>query len=138
MAIYKVSDFVHLGIDVGVEKAEWRISLNADNTQIIIDEEIIGSHHDIEWETNMRLMYNPLDPGMNMETVNDGVGIYWNGDSPLYVSVRITMSGVPSQWYQKVWYPSTLTENGLLRRLSNPLDLERIPAYFSHNPRTLH
>lgn len=135
MAKFYISDFIHLGIDVGIEKVDWIISLTEDNTQIIITEERTGGDLLI-LEHNMKLQVNPLFPEMNIDELNEGKGVYWNGDCAIYVSVRITMNGKTGDWTQKKWTP-LVEKDGFYKRLSNPIRLEDIESYTSHQPRVM-
>lgn len=151
MAEFKITEFIHLGIDVGVEQTEWIIALDSEYKNVITHGTAQG-YDPFVFNDNMRI--EEIDGDSVMEYNRDKhisvdhhgndrepihynrYGLYWNGDSKIWVKVRAFMNGKETPWFEKTWEPHHVDKDGEPIAPTNPLDLDDLEKYRRHTNRS--
>ena len=129
MAIFRIEEFMHFGIDVGITALEVVVALDEDFEKIL-NVEVKEGYNVVELISNMKIQRATDDD------------IYWNGHSVIYVKVRFFMNNNPKQWIYTSWEPNQLNFFGEHIEPTNPLTYEQIMAndfsdYIKHSPLAL-
>lgn len=151
MASFKITEFIHLGIDIGVERTEWIIAMDSEYEDVIThgfadgyDPFIFFDNMKIEELDGVStLMYN-YDNHIEVDYKGDPrvpidyspFGLYWNGDSKIWVKVRAFMNNKPTPWFEKTWEPNHTANDGTVIEPTNPLDKHDLEKYRRHTRRS--
>jgi hypothetical protein len=129
MAKFTISDFIHLGIDKGVEATEWKVTLDEGGNDIIIHTEQDGPS--LTYDGDMRITSYTKQDGtvIDLTNFNNGTGLFWNGETPIWVHVKVVMNGKRSQWFSKEYEYIARTEDGVVIPHRNVLDFDKLEAY---------
>ena len=126
MATFKVSEFVHLGIHKGVEACDWLIAFDEQMTNILKRVRVEG-YNDLVLNDNM-LIPSHQYPGE--DTPRELNNVYWNGDTPIWVTVVVIMNGRRSPPFKKKWAPRFLANDGVTEiPPKNPIDFNDLENY---------
>jgi len=131
MATFLLKDIVHFGIDRGIEKVEWFLSLSPDFEQTFHHSFTTGVDK-TTLRYNMRI-YKITINGQLYDFTNfqNGIGLYWNGHTPLYLKVRIHTFNDNIKEYTKDYMYSTKTPDGRDIPMTNPIDFTNLQKYIS-------
>ena len=125
MSTFKVSEFVHLGIHKGVESCEWSIAFDEQMTKILKKVKVTG-YNDLVLNDNMQIPSHLYQGDSEPTTLTN---TYWNGDSPIWVSVVVIMNGRRSPPFKKKWTPHYLASDGTEIPPKNPIDFDNLEKY---------
>jgi len=131
MAFFDITDFIHLGIDVGVTETEWKISYDEEHkipiTHVKIASGSITLNDDMRIEEHQYVDERGIVDLMNYNRKH--TGLYWNGESPIYISVRIFMNGKPSNWFHRRFEYVYKTQYGTVVPHRNVIDFDNLENY---------
>jgi len=112
MARYKISDVLFLGSQVGVTAIELEVSHDENFTSVF-------NHRKVEQRGIMEI-FSDMSFG---NYTHKGNQLYWNGDTKIYIRIRLYMDSKPTDWFEVEWEPDVRDYNGNKMPPTNPINM---------------
>ena len=128
MAKFSIKDVLFLASDKGITELRLEISLYPDYSNPFVSK-IVDKLDIRSIETEMRYAGK----------TRNGKPVYWNGDTEIFVRVRMKMGESLNEWFETSWEPNPKDFNNNPMQPTNPLDREKLENndyddYYRHSP----
>jgi len=129
MSNFKIDDYIHFGLNKGPTTFEFELAYDLD-FKYIITKGTTKAESLFEFNDNMRIEEIPYgNTVVDVRDMNNGKGIYWNGDNPLNIRARSVIEGVKGDWIYSSWIPDFRSNDGSPIPPKNPIDFNNLKNY---------
>jgi len=127
-----ITDFIHLGIDKGIDFITWEFSQSISFEKILATKRTQGFDV-LNLNDDMRINTTELNPDNNQYQDHNQSGLFWNGEGVLYIRITITMAGRKGKSFITSFEQKDYSPKGVYIPPTNVIDLDNLEQYDRNN-----